>query len=232
MSKSAGKIYQGYKKVKKAYTPKNTKNIKTYSRKSKRITTYARGGKEWQERQLFKETKKKVQQANERLKSLEKRYKSGTWASKKLENRLSGKQLGVWKNGRIVLNEKKLTNTKLRAIQKATTQFLESKTSTKKGISSQIKATKGGIQELLSLEGKDFSSEDAEFFYDMLGEDDFDYFASRSSASSVWIAIDDAIDHSDSESKFIQRLEDMTQISMQDLDVRERAIRIYNKYVL
>ena len=36
----------------------------------------------------YKEVKKLSKKANQRLKSLERRYKSGTWASKKLKNRL------------------------------------------------------------------------------------------------------------------------------------------------
>lgn len=179
---------------------------------------------------LERQVRKEVAQANQRLKSLERRYKRGTWASKKLMNRLDSGTLNAWQRGRIKVG-KNLTSTQLRAIDKATRQFLESKTSTKKGIRETSQKTKESIKSTLSEDMRDrVSDEDAEFYYDMLGDNDFDYFSDKIGASTLWVLIDEAIDNSDSESAWLSRLS--SYIELNDLDVRDRAVRLYDKYVI
>ena len=73
------------------------------------------------------------------------------------------------------------------------------------------------------------TEEDAEFYYDMLGDDDFDYFADKIGASTLWQLIDEAIEMNDTEDSWLNRLGNY--ITLNDLDIRDRAIRLYNKYV-
>ena len=99
--------------------------------------------KEQQSIKLYNETLKQVRKTNARLDSLQRRNKKGgTWAIKKLRNRLDSDILKAWtKNGKIKI-PKNITNTKLKQIQTATKQFLDSKTSTNKGIKSIREQTK------------------------------------------------------------------------------------------
>lgn len=207
-------------------TGSGSKAITRRARKS----TYLRGGKEWTQKQLYKETLKQVRETNARLSSLQRKYKSGTWASKKLMNRLDSSALKAWTKGGKVKISPSMSKTKLAAIHKATTQFLESKTSTKRGIKSVKAKTIESLKESLSLEGKKVSDKDAEIMYDMLGNNDFDDIASQIDASALWSFIDYAKEKSQSENQFISLLSKYGMSN--DSDMREKAQRLYQKYVL
>ena len=181
--------------------------------------------------QSFKDTLKLVKQVNARLTRLNKAgYSTGTWASKKLNTRLQTNKIGAWHRGRVKVKES-MTETQLKAIQKASKQFLSSKTSTSKGINKVKKNTLKSLASTLSDEYRGrLNEEDAVFYYDMLGEDDFEFFNDKIGASTLWIQIDEAIDKGDSESKWIERLS--RYITLNDEDTRNRAIRLYDKYIL
>lgn len=200
-------------------------------RKAKKLGIYKPPKYTKERAKLLSETRKMVDIANKRLKGLKNAGYKGTWASKKLINRIDTKVLKAWdKTGKIKIN-KFLNNTQLRAIQKATDQFLKSKTSTIKGIRDVESATIKSIQASLSDEKRGLvTKEDAEFYYDMFGNDDFNFFADKIGASTLWMLIDEAIENNDSEDDWINRLG--RYITLEDLDIRERAIRLYNKYIL
>lgn len=187
---------------------------------------------------LYKRVQNQVAEVNKRLVKLRKSDEYGSWASKKLFNRLDTKNLDVLqktrkgekKVQRIKLN-KNLNNTDLRAIEKATNQFLQSKTSTSRGIKITKNKTIESIRKTLSLEqGRKVTEEDAEYYYDMLANKDFDWFNDKIGASAMWSLIEDAIEHNDSESDWIRRLENHA-MTMNDVDARERALRLYEKYI-
>jgi hypothetical protein len=181
---------------------------------------------------LEKETRKLVNKANARLDSLQRRYKKGTWASKKLANRLSSSNLKAWsKSGKIKI-KKNANKTQMLAINKAVNQFLKSSTSTKKGIGIVREKTIESLRASLSTEDVDLSYEDAETFYEMFGSDDFQSIADKIGASSLQAVIEDATEENDSENGFIQRLEMYGGVMMNDLDIRDAAKRLYEKYVL
>ena len=178
---------------------------------------------------LEKETRKLVSKANARLDSLKRRYKSGTWASKKLANRLTSNKMNMWsKQGKIKLG-KNPTKAQMIGLNKAISQFLQSQTSTKKGIQEVKRKQIESIRLRRSVEDEEFTEEDAEDFYDMFGDNDFAYFADKIGASKLQEIIYDAIRANDSEESFLDRLE--LYIELNDLDIREKAIRLYNKYV-
>ena len=178
---------------------------------------------------LERETRKLVSKANARLDSLQRRYRSGTWASKKLANRLTSNKLRMWtKQGKIRLG-KNLTKAQLIGLNKAVNQFLQSQTSTKRGIQEVKRKQIESIRLRRSVEDDEFTEEDAEDFYDMFGDNDFAYFADKIGASKLQEIIYDAIKANDDEDDFLSRLE--LYIELNDLDIREKAIRLYKKYV-
>ena len=181
---------------------------------------------------LERETQKLVSKANARLDSLQRRYKSGTWASKKLANRLSSNKMRMWtKKGKIKLS-KNPTRSQLVAVNKAITQFLNSQTSTKKGISDVREKTIESLRGTLSTDIEEMSYDDAEKFYEMFGNNDFQTIADKIGSSALQACIEDAIENGDSESDFVKRLEWYGGVGMNDLDMRDAANRLYEKYVL
>lgn len=180
---------------------------------------------------LERETRKLVSKANARLDSLQRRYKSGTWASKKLANRLSSNKMKMWSKGKIKLS-KNPTKQQLVAVNKAASQFLQSQTSTKKGISRTRQKTIESLRGTLSTEDKEMSYEDAEKFYEMFGEDNFSNIADKIGASALQAVIEDAIEENDTSNDFIKRIEMYAGLSMNDLDLRESAKILFEKYVL
>ena len=178
----------------------------------------------------YKQVKKLSQKANVKLKSLRRVTKEGTWASRKLKNRLSTKRLKAWsKIGRINVN-KKLSVTDLKMIEKAINQFLASKTSTRKGIEEAKNRVRDSIKTTLNEQGFELTDEDADTFYSMLEDDDFNYFADKVGASTMWAIIDDAIEYNESEAKFMNRIERYV-ATVNDLDTLERVQNLYNKYL-
>lgn len=181
---------------------------------------------------LEKETRKLVSKANARLDSLQRRYKSGTWASKKLANRLSSNKMNMWsKQGKIKLG-KNPTKAQMIGLNKAINQFLSSATSTKKGIKSVRQKTIESLRGTLSSEDNEMSFEDVEKFYEMFGEDNFSNIADKIGASALQAVIEDAIEENDSSNDFMKRLETYAGLSMNDLDLRESAKVLFEKYVL
>lgn len=198
-------------------------------RKAKKLGIYKAPKYTKERAKMISETRKLVDKTNRRLKGLENAGYKGSWASKKLISRLNSKKLKSYKKGKVVV-DKTLTNTQLVGVQKALKQFLDSKTSKAKGIRDTRDATIKSLQATLSKDKQSLvTEEDAEFYYDMLGESDFDYFADKIGASTMWSLIEDAIEEGDTESSWLNRLG--RYITLNDLDVRDRAIRLYNKYI-
>ena len=181
---------------------------------------------------LERETRKLVNKANARLDSLQRRYRSGTWSTKKLASRLSSNKMKMWSKGGKIKLGKNPTKQQLIAVNKAVDQFLKSSTSTKKGINEVRRKTIESLRGTLSTEDEEMSYEDAEKFYEMFGEDNFSTIADKIGASALQAVIEDAIEESDSENDFIKRLEIYGGMSMNDLDIRSSAKVLYDKYVL
>lgn len=210
-------------------------------RKAKKLGIYKKPS---YDKKLYRQTVDQVNKANKRLRSLQKEGYYNSWASRKLFKRLDVKNLDVLdrtKKGsrvnRIKLNNR-LTNTDLIAILKATSQFLLSKTSTARGIKSVESSVKKSLYQTLKVDADtEITEEDIEDYYDMLSNDDFDYFNEKIGASTLWNLIEETkelvVNKSEelavNENKFITILN--RYITINDEEVRNKAIRLYNKYV-
>lgn len=201
-------------------------------RKSKKLGIYKAPKYTKERAKLIADTRKLVSDANRRLKGLNQAGYKGTWASKKLADRLDTKVLNAWnKQGKIKI-DKTLTNTQLKAIQKATQQFMTSQTSKVSGIKRVKESTLDSLRATLSKD-IELDEMDVETAYEMLSNKDFDYFnnADRVGASTMWALIEDAKEYDQSEDTFISRLLNMYD-SSNDLDAIERAKRLYDRYIL
>ena len=127
---------------------------------------------------------------------------------------------------------KNLTTTQLLAIQRASRQFLRSKTSTVKGIKSVKDATIKSLKITMSDEEDEKSLDEATEMYNMLDDEDFKGISELKNvgASTLWELLDDAKERNMDQNQFIDFIE--ANISANDLNLREKAINLYNKYVL
>lgn len=196
---------------------------------------------------LEKVTKELIKEANTRLEKLDKggfvskpkkvkgkfvkrektQFKSGTWSSKKLFEKLSD----FVSDKRIKLPKNANVNQMIK-IQKAIGQFLKSKTSTIKGISQVKKSTIKSLKETLQLDEdfKDISDKEAEDIYSLFEDNDFNDLASKVGSSELISLIEDAKEKNMSENKFTSTI--MKHINSNDLDRQEKARNIYNKFVI
>ena len=120
--------------------------------------------------------------------------------------------------------------TELTAVQKAMKNFLQSATSTPFKTKSVVRRTKESMFKTMKKQNDKLTMEDIETYYNMLGDDDFDYFAGKEGGSPLWHIIGEAIEAEDDQERFLKRFS--TIISLNDVDVRRRAINLFNKYVL
>lgn len=203
----------------------------TSIRKAKKLGIYKVPKYTKERSELIKETRKITSQVNKRLKALNTEGYKGTWASKKLINRLKGDKLNAYKKGRVVV-PKTATRTDLVAIQKKSRQFLASATSTRSGIEKVKKQTIESLRATFSTDKK-LEDVEVETAYEMLSNKDFEYFNNedRVGASTLWALIEDAIEYNQSEETFLNNLLNIYESSA-DKDARVRAKRLYDKYVL
>lgn len=207
--------------------------------------------------ELYKQVQKQVRETNRRLEKLSRGYNvnravrnpktgrferkssevkrisydTGTWASKKLINRLETSTLDAWAKGKVKIREN-MTITQLRAVQKATSQFMASKTSTLKGIQSVKESTKASLKSTLSDEDiGEITESEVETMYNMLSDNDFKFLSDKLGASTAWSLIEDAKESSDTDQGWINRLNRYA-FEINDVDMRNKALAIYNKYIV
>lgn len=185
-----------------------------------------------EKKELLKEVEKEVKEANQRLSSLSRHYKIGTWATRKLKNRLDTQTINAWnKQTNRIKIPSNITITQLKAIQKAIDMFNKSKTSTHKQIKEIKKSTKESLRKTLSLEDREIDEEDTEILYSMLSDNDFQNLVDKIPASDIWATIQDAVEHNDSQNNFIKRIENLIDFG-NDIDLKNSAIALYDKYVI
>jgi hypothetical protein len=180
----------------------------------------------------YKIALKQVQKVNQRLKSLERGFAKGkgTWSVKLLRDKMDTNKIGAWKNNRLTIS-KDMTRTQLIAVQRASSQFLASKTSTKKGVNEVRELTKESLYKTLKLQDDNLTMADIDDFYTLIGDADARPFLKTDvmGGSALQIAISDAISYNDTEQQFLERME--TFINIADSELREKARRLYKKYV-
>ena len=183
------------------------------------------------QQKLYEELRKLAKRANQRIVRLERQFGKDKWAVKNLRDRLDTQKLQAWtKTGRIKYN-KSMTITELRAVIKATKQFLNSQTSTKRGIEKVRKKQIEGIQKSLSMEEEEITYEDAETLYRLFEDTDFTSFVPKFfSASEFWSLINEAKIQNMNEDRFIDLIKMYIEIGS-DVEMVMRSKAIYEKYV-
>lgn len=182
------------------------------------------------QQELYNELKKLSKRANQRLVRLEREFGKDTWASKKLRNRLESEMIQAWTSSSRIKVNKSMSTTQMRAIIKATQQFLASKTSTVSGVKKVKKTTISGLARSLGTDDTKLTDEEAETLYDMLSDDYVTDLIKYIPASDFWALIEDAKEQHDTESQFINRIKDYIDYG-NDKDMVMKLQAIYIKYV-
>lgn len=186
-----------------------------------------------EQKELYEELKKLAKRANQRIVRLEREFGKDKWAIKNLRDRLETQKLNAWtKTGRIKYN-KSMSITELRSVTKATKQFLNSQTSTKRGIKQVRKKQIESLRISLSTDEKEFTFEEAETFYRLFEDTDYTFFIRKYdiSASAFNDLIQEAKEYNNTFDDFLENLEIYITIG-NDKELLTRAQAIYEKYVI
>lgn len=185
-----------------------------------------------EEKKQYNELRKEVNKANQRIAKIEKAYGKGSWAIKKLYSYLEADYIqAITNTGRISLKQS-YSDIQLRAIRKATNQFLKSKTSTLSGIKTQIKKIKAGIKENI-----DVTDKEAEILYETFNEDLLRWIFQYIEPSDFWALLMEAKDYNYSYDRFengvLSLSSDLVDLinTINDLDTKEKLQEIYDRYV-
>ena len=137
--------------------------------------------------------KKKVLRANKAIERIEKKYGEDSWGVNRLYNKLDNETFkGITKSGRIRLN-KNMSDVQLKAIEKATNNFLENKkTSTLKGIKGVIKEVKSSLKGTLGSEDRPITNAEINKLYDLVDDKDKRVTTEQIGASTIWTTLTEA----------------------------------------
>ena len=115
------------------------------------------------------------------------------------------------------------------AIDKATKNFLKSKTSTISGIKEVEKGIKQNIAN--KMDEFDLSKEEVETLYNFFEDEDFAYIRQYIDPSDLWVFMEQAKEGDIDSSSWLNTIEDYigSDVFGRDEDLRDRLISLYNK---
>ena len=174
-----------------------------------------------------------LERTNRKLRKLQRANLAGKYASKTLIQSLrgtAGVKIGRRKAKNIIAVNRQLSHNQKLYINKRLKQFVESETSTPTGIKRKRAETKENVLKGLSkLVDRELDDEDLDDFYDLVESDEFSYFADKIGSSEAYTLLDDAKQNSFGEKEFRSQLK--TKMTLNSKEARDKATRLYNKYV-
>ena len=178
----------------------------------------------------YKQLKRDIKVANQRIQKIQSRYGEGSWAVNRLYSKIDNNLVnGVSPlTGNIRLRSD-MTEIQLKAIQKATTSFLESQTSTLRGVKKAVKNMKDSIKAQYSDMGRDLTDEEAQKLYSFLENKDTRNLVEQIGASETWARTIQAKEQNLNINEFVKLFEN--RININDLDVRSDLETLYMKYM-
>lgn len=182
--------------------------------------------KQEEKEKLLKELKKLAKRANQRLVRLEREYGKDTWASKKLRKRLEVEKLQAFtEKGRIRVSSK-YNITQLNAVITATNQFLNSATSSKRGIEKIKKKTKEKFKVIFGVDDENVNDDDVNDIYNLFEDQDFLDVIQKIPSSEFVALLQECKSNNRDKTYYINQLENFIDFG-NDLDIKEKALRIY-----
>lgn len=181
----------------------------------------------------FEKLKKDVALANKRIRNIESKYGEDSWAINQLYTKLRDNELvnGINKNGLVRVN-KTMSNIQLKAIEKATSEFLASKTSKIGGIKSTIKDVKDSLKATYGDMGNRLTNKEVNTLYDLVSDKNKRVITEQIGASDLWATLVQAKEQKLSMNQFEDLINRRSDADLNDLDAKEFLEDIYNSYVL
>lgn len=175
-----------------------------------------------------------MEKSNKALAILEKKRLIGTYASRRLFERISTNVFRYNPKSKFKFHFKKdpsqMTTQEQLQHLKTFEAFLKSPTSTLMGIEMAKKVTKEQVKKSLGeIAEKQLTDEDVEEFFDMQYNEDYNYFMNFIKDSDLYALVMEAKEQYYSEDRFIKSFEQFITINNQD--TREKAKKLYAKYV-
>ena len=175
--------------------------------------------------------KKQIDKVNKRIRNIESKYGEKSWAINKLYEKLDSDMVnGINRRGYVRVN-KSMSNIQLKAIEKASREFLESKTSTLTGIKSTIKDVKESLRATFSDMEHPLSTTDINKLYDLVEDKDKRDRTQEIGASEIWATLIQSKEQNLSFNKFYNLIENRSNIGLKEEDDIKFLEDIYNNYM-
>lgn len=178
---------------------------------------------------LYREAIRKTGQANKRIRAIRQEFGTLGWAGNKLKEKTEINLINAWRSKGIRIN-KNMSDQQLKSVIKAIDNFLESKTSTIKGIKQTMKKTQKSIRMNLSDEDIELTPQESQTLYSFFSDKDFNNLTNFIPASDLFVLLEDSKESNDSESDFLKRIENYISIG-NDEDIKNNLLSMYTKYV-
>lgn len=183
-------------------------------------------------RNNYEKLKKQVIKTNKAISRIEKQYGESSWGINNLYNKLNNDVFkGVTKSGKIRLN-KSMSDIQLKAIEKATSKFLENKkTSTLTGIKGVVKDVKSSLKATYGDMGNKLTNKEVNMLYDLVEDKDKRSITEQIGASEVWATIIQAKEQKLDYNRFEDLISKRSSTDINDLDTKAFLEDIYSKYI-
>ena len=183
-------------------------------------------------RDNYEKLKNQVAKTNKAIARIEKQYGEASWGINNLYNKLNNDVFkGVTKSGKIRLN-KSMSDIQLKAIEKATSKFLENKkTSTLTGIKGVVKDVKSSLKATYGDMGNRLTNKEVNMLYDLVEDKDKRSITEQIGASEVWATIIQAKEQKLDYNKFEDLISKRSSTDINDLDTKAFLENIYNRYI-
>lgn len=175
--------------------------------------------------ELYSELRRLAKMANQRILRLEREFGTDIAPIKKLRNRLDSSLVRGWTEGGRVRYNKSMSEEQMRASIKALEDFKASIRSRVSGYRKVREFRREQIKRIFEVE-----DEDVDKFFDIL-EDTKSRILDKIDPSKFFAMVQEAKDINATFERWINILEDYIEIG-NDVDLREDALYLYNKYVL
>lgn len=203
---------------------KSTRNLQKVQ--SKRVTNL---------KSVEEENRQLALQVNKRIRRLKKAGKISTYAESNLFKNLDSVSKNILKTSRKgktlqVRLPKTLTAGELKKLNKYMKRFIESETSTVRGLEVARENVLKGLKQAIDTKNLKVTNEDLDDFYELLQDDDFKSYADKIGGSSAFALVLDAKEKNLDSNDFIETLNQYMTIA--DEELRNKAERLYNKYMV
>ena len=191
---------------------------------------------EKEKNQILSTLRNDIKKANLRLTLLEKYYGKDSWASSIYREKLESKKVQALTLGGKVKADESMSLSQLRAVEKATKNFLQSKTSKisdiKKIRSETIKSFRERFADVDEMKIKKISKEDAEKLYSIFEDKETRKFAEKFGGSPVLQLISDNIKEGSNKKEFLSDVyANIVDEGSVDNETKRALTKIYNNII-